>query len=107
MSQSTHIIKILYMKLNPIPKRCLQLVIHFWGWNTSLPLPPGHLDSELAESFNIFLTSKISKIRPELNDLRIGPPDTSDVNHQIPPSIDCFQTTITGRSREYNQHLSK
>ena len=29
------------------------------GWNTSLPLPPGHSDSELAECFNIFFTSKI------------------------------------------------
>ena len=35
--------------------------------------------------------SKISKIRSELKDLRIRPPDTSDVNDQIPPSMDCFQ----------------
>ena len=60
------------------------------GWNTSFPLPPGHSDSELAECFNIFFTSKISRIRSELKDLRIGPPDTSDVNDQIPPSMDCF-----------------
>ena len=59
--------------------------------NTSLPLPPGHSDSELAESFNIFFTSKISRIRSELMDLRIEPPDASDVNDQIPPSMDCFQ----------------
>ena len=61
------------------------------GWNTSLPLPPGHSISELAECFNIFFTSKISRIRSELKDLRIGPPDASDVNDQIPPSMDCFQ----------------
>ena len=61
------------------------------GWNTSLPLPPEHSDSELAECFNIFLTSKRSRIRSELKDLRIGPPDTYDVNDQIPPSMDCFQ----------------
>ena len=64
------------------------------GWNTSLPLPPGHSDSELAESFNIFFTSKISRIRSELKDLRIGPPDTSDVNDQIPPSMDWFQPLL-------------
>ena len=61
------------------------------GWNNSLPLPPGHSDSELAKCFNIFFTSKISRIRSELKDLRIGPPDTSDVNDQIPPSMDCLQ----------------
>ena len=60
------------------------------GWNTSLPLPPGHSDSELAESFNIFFTSKISRFRSELKDLSIGPPCAPDVNDHIPPSMDCF-----------------
>ena len=61
------------------------------GWNTSLPLPPGCSNSELAECFTIFFTSKISRIRSELKDLRIGLPDASDANDQIPPSMDCFQ----------------
>ena len=75
MSQSAHVIKILYTKLNPIPKKIFTICNSLLRWNTSLPLPPGHSDSELAESFNIFFTSKISRIRSELKDLRIGPPD--------------------------------
>ena len=64
------------------------------GWNTSLPLPPGNPDSELAERFNIFFTFKISRIRSELKDLRIGPPDAPDLNDQILPSMDCFQPLL-------------
>ena len=91
MSKSTHFIKILYMKQNPFPKKMFTICNSLLGWNTSLPLPPGHSDSELAESFNIFFTSKISRIRSELKDLRIGPPDACDVNDNILPSMDCFQ----------------
>ena len=61
------------------------------GWHTSLPLPPGHSDNELAEWFNTFFISKISRIRSGLEDLRTGPPDEFDVNDQIPPFIDCFE----------------
>ena len=64
------------------------------GWNTSLPLPPGHSDSELADRFNIFFTSKISKIRTELKDLRIGPPEAPDLNDHMPTSMDCFQPQL-------------
>ena len=61
------------------------------GWNTSLPLPPGHSDNELAECFNTFFISKISRIRSGLEDLRTGPSDEFDVNDQIPPYMDCFE----------------
>ena len=72
-------------------KKMFTICSSLLGWNTSLPLPPGHSESELTESFNIFFTSKISRIRSELKDLRIGPPDASDVSDQILPSVDCFQ----------------
>ena len=61
------------------------------GWNTSLPLPVGHSDSELADRFNAFFTSKISRIRTELKDLRNGPPEAPDLSDHILPSMDCFQ----------------
>ena len=61
------------------------------GQSISHPLPPGHSDSELAECFNIFFTSKISRIRSELKDLKIGPPEVSDVIDQIPPPWIAFK----------------
>ena len=60
------------------------------GWNTSLPLPPGQSNNELADCFNTFI-SKISRIRSGLEDLRTGPPDEFDINNQIPPCMDCFE----------------
>ena len=61
------------------------------GWNTGFPLPPGHSDNELAECFNTFFISKISRIRSGLEGLRTGPPDEFDVNDQILPCMDCFE----------------
>ena len=61
------------------------------GWNTSLPLPPGHCENELAEHFNTFFISKISRIRSGLEDLGTGLPDEFDVNEQIPPCMDFFK----------------
>ena len=61
------------------------------GHNTSLPLPTGFSDNELADHFNTFFISKISKIRLGLEDLRTGPPDKFDVNDQILPCMDHFE----------------
>ena len=75
-------------KLNS--KKMFKICNSLLGWNTSLPLPSGHSDNELADCFNTFI-SKISRIRSGLEDLRTGPPDKFDVKDQIPPSMDCFE----------------
>ena len=78
------------MNPNTIPKDCLKSVIHSWDV-TSLPPPPGLSDNELADHFNTFFISKISKNQVRIEDLRTGPPDEFDVNDQIPPCMDRFE----------------
>ena len=72
-------------------KRLFKICNSLLGCNTTLPLPPGLSDNELADHFNTFFISKISKIRSGLEDLRTGPPDEFDVNDQILPCMDHFE----------------
>ena len=72
-------------------KRMFKICNSLLGQNTSLPLPLRLCDNELADHFNSFFTSKISRIRSGLEDLWTGPPDEFDVNDQIPPCMDCFE----------------
>ena len=76
---------------NQNPKKMFKTCNSVLGWNTGLPLPPRYSDNELAECFNTFFISKISRIRSGLEDLRTGPPDEFDVNDHIPPCMDCFE----------------
>ena len=88
MNQNVHTTKILFTNPNRIPKGCSKSVIHSLRCNTSLPLPPRFSDNELADHFNTFFTSKISKIRLGSKDCRTGSPDKFDVNDQTPPCMD-------------------
>ena len=72
-------------------KKLFKICNSLLGCNTSLPPPPAFSDNELADHFNTFYMSKISKTRLGLEDLRTGPPDKFDVNDQIPPCMDHFE----------------
>ena len=75
----------------PNSKKMFKTCNSLLGQNTSPPLPPGHSDKEVAECFNTFFISKISRIKSGLEDLRTGPSDEFDVKDQIPPCMDCFE----------------